>query len=96
MAAPQYRPIRRDWWSKSLAGLLCGAALALACSRLFVQFNPGMALSVRGQLAMWMVAPIWLGVLSTVYCFASGLRAWLWLGSVSLLSGAVCYAARLF
>ena len=44
-----------------------------------------MQLSIRGQLAMWMVPPIWLGVLSGVYFFANGVRAWLWLGGAGLL-----------
>lgn len=79
-------PIRRDWISKTLAGALLGFSLALGCSGLFVRLNPEMALSIKGQLAMWMVAPVWLGTLSCVYFFTSGLRAWLWLGGANLLA----------
>jgi hypothetical protein len=34
---------------------------------------------------MWLVPPVWLGVASTVYFFASGLRAWIWLGGACVL-----------
>jgi hypothetical protein len=78
-------PIRRDWLAKTLAGFLLGAVLALGCSGLFVQLNAAMPLAVRGQLAMWMVPPVWLGVLGGSYFFASGVRAWLWLGGASVL-----------
>lgn len=73
--------IRRDWLSKTLAGLVGGGLLALGCSGLFAQANGAMPLSIRGQLAMWMLPPIWLGVLSGVYFFRSGGRAWLVLGT---------------
>lgn len=82
-AKPQ--PIQRDWVAKTLAGTLLGFALALVCSGLFVGLNPDMATSIKGQLAMWMVAPIWLGTLAGTYFFASGWRAWLWLGGANLL-----------
>lgn len=85
MAAANLPPIRRDWLSKTLAGFVLGAVLALGCSGLFLQFNADMPLSVRGQLAMWMVPPVWLGVLGGVFFFASGLRAWLWLGGAGAL-----------
>lgn len=34
---------------------------------------------------MWLVTPIWLTVLSLVFLFASGRRAWLWLGGANAL-----------
>lgn len=82
MAAEQARrPVQRDWLSKTLAGFVLGAVLAIACSGLFSRLNAAMPLAVRGQLAMWMVPPVWLGVLGGVYFFSSGVRAWLWLGA---------------
>lgn len=78
-------PIRRDWVSKTLAGMLLGLGLALGCSGLLAALLPGMPLPVSGQLVMWLVPPVWLGVLSLVYFFASGLRAWLWLGAANVL-----------
>jgi hypothetical protein len=44
-----------------------------------------MAASIRMQLAMWMVAPIWLGTLSAAFLFDSGRSAWIWLGGANLL-----------
>ncbi|MNR62519.1 hypothetical protein D3C85_1845660 [compost metagenome] len=55
-----------------------GASAALAA------LTAGIPLATRSQLAMWLVPPVWLGILSTVYFFASGLRAWLWLGGACL------------
>lgn len=79
------RPIRADWWSKTLAAVLLGPVIALACSALFVELAAGMALGARAQLAMWLVAPIWMGVLGGVYFFANGRRAWVGLAGASLL-----------
>lgn len=79
-------PVQRDWVSKTLAGTLLGLALALGASGVFSQLNAAMPLPVRGQLAMWMVPPLWLGTLGLVYFFQSGLRAWLWLGGANLLA----------
>jgi hypothetical protein len=76
--------LSRDWLAKSLAGTLLGLAIALALSALFTHFNADMPLAVRAQLAMWMVVPLWLGILSGVFLFSSGRRAWLWLGGASL------------
>lgn len=73
------RPIRPDWVSKTLAGLLLGFSLAIITSGLLMTQLQGMPLPVSGQLAMWLVPPVWLGVLSFVYFFSSGLRAWAWL-----------------
>lgn len=77
-------PIRRDWISKSLAGALLGFALAMGASAALAALTAGIPLATRSQLAMWLVPPVWLGILSTVYFFASGLRAWLWLGGACL------------
>jgi hypothetical protein len=84
--------IRRDWLAKIVAGTLLGLGLAFGCSGLFVFFNPDMAASIRMQLAMWMVAPIWLSTLSAVFLFDSGWRAWAWLGGANLLIYGVLFA----
>ena len=89
------QPIQRDWLSKTLAGVLLGAVIALVCSGWFTQLNSEMPFAIRGQLAMWMVPPIWLGVLSGTYFFGSGARAWLWLGAASVLSGGSLAVLRL-
>lgn len=79
------KTIRPDWLSKTLAGALLGFTLAIGCAGLFNWLASGMPLSARGQLAMWLTAPVWMGVLSGVYFFRSGQCAWAWLGGANLL-----------
>jgi hypothetical protein len=87
--------IRRDWLSKTLAGALLGFSLALGCSGLFARLASGMVMALKAQLTMWMVMPIWLGVLSGCFLFRSGKRAWLWLGVANLVVFGALAAARL-
>lgn len=87
-------PIRPDWISKTLAGLLLGLGLAISASALLASLLAGMPLPVSGQLVMWLVPPVWLGVLSLVYFFSSGLRAWLWLGGANALALAAWWLVR--
>lgn len=89
--------IRPDWCSKSLAGLLGGLGLALALAGLVAWLTPG---GIQGankyQFVMWLMSPLWLGVLSLVYLFPSGAAAWGWLGGANLLAFAALAACRLF
>lgn len=89
------RPIRPDWISKTLAGVLLGGLLAFGASGVLSQLLQPMPLPTLGQLVMWSVAPVWLGICSGVYFFTSGLRAWLWLGAATLLTYTAWYALRL-
>lgn len=70
---------------KTLAGVICGLAIALAASGLFMlpdtKYN---TVYDKYQIAMWIVPPIWLAVLSVCYLFKSSLRAWLWLGGIAV------------
>ncbi len=77
--------IAPDWLSKALAGTLLGFMLAVGCSGVFAWLASGVPLATRGQLAMWMIAPVWMGVLSGVFFFRSGRRAWAWLAGANLL-----------
>jgi hypothetical protein len=77
--------IRRDWLAKTTAGALLGFTLAIGCSGLLAWASAGLPAGTRAQFAMWLVAPVWLGVLSGCFFFASGLRAWLWLGAANLI-----------
>lgn len=88
-------PVRRDWLSKTLAGFVLGAVLAFCASALFSVLNGDMPLAVRGQLTMWMIPPIWIGILGGVYFFTSGVRAWLWLGVASVLACGLLVASRI-
>lgn len=89
-------PIRRDWLAKTLAGALLGLTFAFACSGLLALALAGLPMGIRGQLVMWFVPPVWLGVLSGVYFFHSGLRAWAWLGAANLLAFGLLAALRWF
>ena len=95
MGGPRASAPRRDWVSKTLAGLLMGGVLSLGASGFLVLALGSLPLPVRGQLAMWLVPPLWLGVLCSVYFFASGPRAWLWLGGASVLMIATNLGLRL-
>ena len=84
------RPLTsKDWFGKASAGLVCGYALAIGLTGLFAWLGPGglMHSSARTQLNMWLVAPIWVTVLSTCFLFRSGRQAWTWL----LLANAACF-----
>ena len=85
MARPQAAPIARDWLAKILAGTLLGFTLALGCSALFVWLAASLPQSARSQLAMLLLAPVWIGVLAGVFFFRSGKQAWGWLGAANLL-----------
>ena len=43
---------------------------------------------------MWLMAPLWAGVLSFVYLFRDSLRAWLWLGAANALAFAALWCVR--
>jgi hypothetical protein len=73
------RRVRPDWLSKTLAGSLLGFSLANIASGVLMTQLHDIPLAVSGQLAMWLVPPVWLLALSLVYFFSSGLRAWAWL-----------------
>jgi hypothetical protein len=90
------KTIAPDWLAKTLAGTLLGFTLAVGCSGVFSWLNSGLALPIRGQLAMWMIAPIWMGTLSGVYFFRSGRHAWAWLTGANLLAFSLLALSRLF
>lgn len=46
-------------------------------------------MSAHGQIAMWAMAPLWSGILSSCFLFRTGLRAWSWL----LLANLVLWGA---
>lgn len=80
------KTMRSDWLSKTLAGLVLGFGAALGFTGLFLIMASEMGRSASAQLVMWLLSPLWLLILSTVYLFRSGLRAWIWL---ALLNAAV-------
>lgn len=84
----------RDWFGKASAGLVLGFALALGLSGLLA-WAVGVGdtyFSPKGQLAMWVMAPIWCLVLSFCFLFRSGLRAWGWLGLATMVVWGMLFA----
>ncbi|NYT37809.1 hypothetical protein ERD78_13085 [Allopusillimonas soli] len=75
------------WMGKTLAGTLCGLALALIASGLFMHAgSQGSMVFDKYQIALWIVPPVWLAVLSCCFLFRDAVRAWLWLGGASIAS----------
>ncbi|WP_426339502.1 hypothetical protein ACN9MZ_24795 [Pseudoduganella sp. S-14] len=87
--------IRPDWWSKTFAGAVLGATLALALAGLFAWAGPGgIHAREKAQFVMWIMAPLWMAVFSTVYLFRSGLRAVLWLGGANVAAYSLLFYVR--
>jgi hypothetical protein len=87
--------IRPDWWSKTFAGAVLGAALALALAGLFAWAGPGgINAREKAQFVMWIMAPLWMAVFSTVYLFRSGRRAVLWLGGANVVAFSLLFYIR--
>jgi hypothetical protein len=89
--------LSRDWLSKTLAGVTGGFGLAIAASGLLACLTPG-ALDEQNkfQVAMWLVPPVWIGVMSGSFVFRSGRRAWIGLGGANALGFAMLALARHF
>jgi hypothetical protein len=45
---------------------------------------------------MWLVPPVWIGVMSASFMFRTGLRAWVWLGGANIAGFAMLALARHF
>jgi hypothetical protein len=77
----------RNWPGKASAGLILGLALALGVSGLLPRLGVGSIsyMKTSGQFMMWLISPIWAGVLSFCFLFPSGARAWRWLGLANAL-----------
>lgn len=85
--------IQRDWWLKSIAGTVLGWTLALALAGLWAWWGPGgIAAPNKVQFNMWLIAPLWMAALSTVFFVRTGARA---LG-VLLLANGIAHGALLW
>ena len=95
VSATRQRLQSRHWLGKTLAGTVLGYTLAVALSGIIALLTPGgFAGEGKVQFNMWLVAPLWAGVLSFVYLFRDSRRAWLWLGLANLLAFALLWAVR--
>ena len=94
--------IQPDWWSKSLAGIFLGVLLSYGLIALFAWFGPDNLndtlsndrTSWRTQFNMWLVAPIWLTIISFTYLFRTGKQAWLKLGLANVIVYGTWFALR--
>lgn len=86
----------RDWFGKVSATVVLGFTLSLALTCAFeAMFSSGDAyFSAQGQIAMWLMAPIWCALLSFCFLFRSTARAWSWLAVANLLAWALYAAIR--
>jgi len=94
-AAASQPKISGHWIGKTTAGVVCGFLIALALSGLLVRLAPGSSGdAARAETAMLSVPLVWTAVFSGAYLFRTGLRAWLWLGTVSALAFALFEACK--
>jgi hypothetical protein len=84
------------WFGKTCAGTLLGLGLALAGSGLIAGLTPGGIAGGQGkwQFTMWLIVPLWVGVLGGVHLFRTSLRAWLWLGAANLIGFGALWLLR--
>lgn len=96
MSAVRPRLDSRHWFGKTCAGVVLGLGLALALSGLFAWLGPGGIDAGDGkiQFNMWLIAPIWAGVLGFVFLFRDSRRAWLWLGAANGVAFGLLWLAR--
>lgn len=88
-------PIVRDWWVKTLAGVILGFMLALALVGLFAWVGPGgIDAPEKNQFVMWMITPVWMLILSFIYLCRSGLRAMTYLVIANGIAHTLLYCLR--
>ena len=86
----RHTDLSKGWVGKTLAGIVCGLAIALITSGFFMlPDTKDNTVYDKYQIAMWIVPPIWLAILSCCYLFRDAMRAWLWLGGISIAGFAV-------
>ena len=88
MTSPRHHLDSSDWFGKTADGLVLGFSLALAVSGLCAWLTPGGIAGGNGkiQFVMWLIAPLWAGVLCFVFLFRDSRRAWCWLAVANLLA----------
>lgn len=84
--------LRSSWLHKSLAGTVLGFVLAVGVAGLFAVAAP--AGPSKFQMVMWLVAPLWMGILCAVFLFRDAWRAWAWLGGAGAAVHALLFLVR--
>jgi hypothetical protein len=87
----------QGWFGKASAAAILGFTLTLALTCTFaLLFSQGDSyFTAQGQMAMWLVSPIWCLILSFCFLFRSGARAWGWLAAANAVAWAVYSCARI-
>lgn len=87
----------RDWFGKVSAAVVLGFTLSLALTSTFRSLSStGDAFfSAQGQIAMWLMAPIWCAVLGLCFLFRSTAHAWGGLAMANVLAWALYAIVRL-
>ena len=72
-------------WGRATAGALPGFVLAAALVSLIGRLWPGpwQSTLVPGMVVFF---PLWIGIAAASFRFASGLRAWIWIGGLALVA----------
>ncbi len=88
----------KDWFGKVSAALVLGFTLAIAmtCTFSAVFSSGGSYFSAQGQMAMWLVSPVWCLILGLCFLFRSTARAWAVLGAVNVVAWAIYALVRAF
>ncbi|MCP5471938.1 MAG: hypothetical protein H7A18_07675 [Sinobacteraceae bacterium] len=86
----------RHWFGKTSAGVLLGYTLSLALSGVIAGLTRGGFEGGSGkiQFIMWMVAPLWAGVLGFVFLFRDSRSAWLWLALANVAAFGLLWALK--
>jgi len=95
VSAARQRLQSGHWLGKTLAAVVLGYTLSMALSGVIALLTPG-GLDGEGkvQFNMWMIAPLWAGVLGFVHLFRDSRRAWLWLGVANVVAFGLLWALK--
>ena len=86
----------RNWFPKASAGLVLGLTLSFALMGILglVSHVDGQPRAVGSQFLMWLIVPVWTGILGTCFLFRSGWHAWGMLGLANAVLWAVYMGVR--
>jgi hypothetical protein len=79
-------------WGKSTAAALLGLPLSVALVGLAALLGGDQARTTLPLLLLFF--PVWIGVMAAAFLFRSGLRAWLWMGGLTVAGHAALYLLK--
>ncbi|MCE9679324.1 hypothetical protein LZP69_09070 [Shewanella sp. AS1] len=91
----QSEKIQPHWWRKSITATLLGLTLTYALVGIFAWYGPGgIDAPVKVQFNMWMIAPIWLTIITFSFMFKTGRSAFTYLGTANLIAYSIFVLLR--